>query len=550
MSEYPENKDQRKGPDKAGLIVEETLNELIVMMGMGVSAFFKELFRRPLGVIIFLIVLYIASYEIVSHAGHYYLLHSFSADIFTPKRLGWLNRFPKYQHIWVLFILGLMPLLFLAGIRLRFIRTKYQKLFESIGLKNQVGQTPILVTKLHDDEEDLTWKGTLESQWKFVKETAKSFGLNILRAVFNKAKEIFKKKIEPKKLRLVFDTKNIPLLEFENRKPALEAAFNKSIEQMALWKGRRLVCITFTTEELKDFVTFEDLLKRVALKENHFYIGQAVEGPITQDISKLPHMFIAGTTGGGKSVFFKQTLVGILNSTPHLQLYIIDLKQGLEAADFKDAPNVKIIKTISNAVALLRRVQREMKERFEYLESSGSKEIIPARDKKERIIVAVDESSVLHMKRDRNDDDYKVAMEARSLLDSLSKLSRAAAINLILATQKVDRETIPTTVQENISGRMAFKANTLQGSLVVLGNKDALELPDIPGRGIWKLGSKQIYIQAPFINEDKVQEHCKQIKKEFEAGTRKLFNPMLTESTPAATKVISKSSLKEELTNV
>ena len=58
-----------------------------------------------------------------------------------------------------------------------------------------------------------------------------------------------------------------------------------------------------------------------------------------------------------------------------------------------------------------------------------------------------------------------------------------------------------TSISDNISGRMCFKTNSLQGSTLVLGNKDALDLPAISGRGIWLVGSTQVEVQAPYIED-------------------------------------------------
>ena len=98
---------------------------------------------------------------------------------------------------------------------------------------------------------------------------------------------------------------------------------------------------------------------------------------------------------------------------------------------------------------------------------------------------------------------------------------------MILATQKLDRQVIPTSVSENISGRMAFRANSLQGSLIVLGSKDACDLPDIPGRGIWNFGTKKVIVQAPFIDEKTIKARCLGVKEKYEKGKKKMFNPML-----------------------
>ena len=117
--------------------------------------------------------------------------------------------------------------------------------------------------------------------------------------------------------------------------------------------------------------------------------------------------------------------------------------------------------------------------------------------------------------------------EARTLTDSIAKLSRAAGIHLILATQKLLAEVLPTTVTENLSGKMCFRAETLQGSLLVLGNRDATDLPKIPGRGIWSCGNKQIIVQAPSVTDKDVRDFSKWLGEEFKGKKRKSLSEMV-----------------------
>ncbi len=140
------------------------------------------------------------------------------------------------------------------------------------------------------------------------------------------------------------------------------------------------------------------------------------------------------------------------------------------------------------------------------------------------------------MARRKDDPDCQAALKARTLTDALSKLGRAAAISLMLATQKLDKTVIPTSVQENVSGRMAFKANTLQGSMLVLGHKGAMDLPDIPGRGIWHFGSRNVVVQAPLIAPEEIQERCLRLAQEFQEGHRRMQASLLTPQRPGATK--------------
>jgi len=90
----------------------------------------------------------------------------------------------------------------------------------------------------------------------------------------------------------------------------------------------------------------------------------------------------------------------------------------------------------------------------------------------------------------------------------------------------VTKETIDTKLQENVSGKMCFKMNTLQGSLQVLGRGDAMELPQIPGRGLWQLGTKMYEVQTPYISSKDIIFRVERIKEEIMRGKRRLFGSM------------------------
>jgi DNA segregation ATPase FtsK/SpoIIIE-like protein len=103
---------------------------------------------------------------------------------------------------------------------------------------------------------------------------------------------------------------------------------------------------------------------------------------------------IAGTSGGGKSNFFRQALIGLLKSSPHLQLYLLDLKKGIEVVEFQDLPNVRIAADEATAVQVLKSVHAEMEKRFIYLMENKKKKINPIKDQKDLIVVAIDEADL------------------------------------------------------------------------------------------------------------------------------------------------------------
>ncbi|MFK7823641.1 MAG: FtsK/SpoIIIE domain-containing protein [Oligoflexales bacterium] len=459
------------------------LNEFVVISGMGIWILIKSIISKyaPITIGILSVVGYL-TYQIAVSGKHIQWIHELDPELFSLERLDWLWDIPVIYHCLFLYLTILSPTVLILGICVRGRRTKYQKIFQSIGLTNGHKDTPKLL--------------------KFDR--------------FDRFRKSY-----------LFDANGIGLSEFEEKRERLESNFRSNIESIKLGPRPGLVLISFNDKKFPDSVKYTDLAASTILPRDSFFIGQSTEGTITQAISDLPHMLIAGTTGSGKSVAFKQILMGLLESSKHLQMYLVDLKGGVEMIDFVKCPNVKVVKSMEEALIVLRMVEKEMKERFRYLEECNRKQIIPEIDKKDRIVVGVDECSVLYMNRPRNDPEYEDALEARQLADSICKLSRAASIHMILATQKLDRQVIPTSVSENISGRLAFRANSLQGSLIVLGSKDACELPEIPGRGIWSFGTKKVIVQAPYIEEKTIKARSENISKLFTAGKKKLLNPML-----------------------
>lgn len=191
--------------------------------------------------------------------------------------------------------------------------------------------------------------------------------------------------------------------------------------------------------------------------------------------------------------------------------------------EFGELPNVRIAKTEAEACQMLKKVKDEMDRRFEYLEKTGNKEIIPVRDK---IVVGIDEASILYSKVKANATKAHLINTAREYTDELAKLARAAGIHLIFATQKVSKETIDTKVQENLGGRVCFRMNTMTNSVTVLGNKKAFELPEIKGRAVWASGNDFLEIQAPFLEDEELKSEIEILQEKF-SSNYPCFRPMM-----------------------
>ena len=328
--------------------------------------------------------------------------------------------------------------------------------------------------------------------------------------------------------KLIVKAVGIDIAEFKNKKGALESSFNAIIEDIRVCeRNRQLFEILIAEKALPQLVLYDKVAMRFLAKPYTFLVGESLGGFIVGDLLDIHHMIVAGSTGGGKSFFFKQALIGLAESSKHIQFYLIDLKHGVEMKLFERLENVRIAKEAPEAIVILTAVVAEMESRFQFLEKNNLTEIVPERDKKDRIVIGIDEASVLFTIEKSSKSTKAAAESARDLTDRIAKLGRAAAIHLVLATQKVVKETIDTRVQTNINARMVFRVNTLASSMTVLGNKLASELPEIKGRGVWSVGSRDIIVQVPRLVTDEITERIEILMEKFNGKAKQQFGPML-----------------------
>ena len=479
--------------------ITESVHQFVVSFGIGVSYFFKLLLQRPLIAISLIFGLLWLCYYATVNNWVYDVVYQPDAFL-TWERVRWIcEARAEVIALWWLAFFGTLGL-FVLGITSQMIAHKYRQIFLSTKLVDGRGKTPALIKK---------------------------------------------RRLDKYRIELEFATNGIGIQRFKEKKDDLESSFNQAIESFNHGKTMSRVRIVLSKHRLPELVTFDEVSKEKPLADASFYVGHSVQGVLTQDIRQLPHMLIAGSTGSGKSVFFKQVLMGLLQSTENLQLYCIDLKAGLEMNCFKRLPNSYVVKNLSLAVGLMSSIEDEMRRRFKFLEQNGLREIVPERDGFDRIVLSIDESSMLTGKLPKTHRDYDNNVKAGEILDNLCKLSRAAAIHIVLATQKVDKTVLPTQVSENISGRMAFKANSVAGSTQVIHTKEAADLPQIKGRGIWLVGTTKHIVQGPFLSEDRLDVLLSQLVEEFQAGDRKLRQKIIHEL--AANKDTSPSRLKQTI---
>jgi len=328
--------------------------------------------------------------------------------------------------------------------------------------------------------------------------------------------------------KIVVQAVGFDVAQVQSKKVILESFLNLFVQDIRVSENsRRMIEILVSDRDLPALVPFDKVAWQLS-EPYSFMVGDGMRGFIIANLRKIHHLLVAGSSGYGKSFFTKQLLIGLLQSSKYIQLYLLDLKRGVEVKVFEPLENVLIAKEMIDSIQVLDAVCKEMDRRFDYLESKGYVEIDCERDKLDRIVVFVDEASELFTVIKSNKSIRASAERARDLADRISKLGRVAGIHLILATQKVVKETIDTRVQTNINARLVLRVNEKTASTTVLGKTIAFDLPEIPGRGIWSVGAKDIVVQTPKLSNEEVGQKVALLCEKFNGKASPLFQKMLS----------------------
>ncbi|MHB8509964.1 MAG: FtsK/SpoIIIE family DNA translocase [Candidatus Dormibacteria bacterium] len=206
--------------------------------------------------------------------------------------------------------------------------------------------------------------------------------------------------------------------------------------------------------------------------------GQAIAG----DLTRMPHLLVAGATGSGKSVCVNAILAGFLlrNTPEQLKLVLIDPKR-VEMAMYRDLPHllVPVVTESDHAVAALRWAVTEMENRYKLFASHAVRNIAGFNSRAPEfglepvpyIVVVIDELADLMMVSGN---------EVEELICRIAQLARAVGIHLIVATQRPSADIITGLIKANIPSRIAFAVSSGVDSRVVL---DEVGAEKLLGRG-------------------------------------------------------------------
>lgn len=247
-------------------------------------------------------------------------------------------------------------------------------------------------------------------------------------------------------------------------------------------------------------------------------LGRDVNGRyIVGDLTKMPHLLIAGATGSGKSVCINviiSTLISV-KQPDELNLVMIDPKM-VELVGYNGVPHLKcpVVTEMDKVVGALRMVLREMNRRYELFKSVGVRNLDgyrtwaadePDAEKLPYLVVIIDELADLMM---------TTPDEVETLLARLTQMARATGIHLIIATQRPSVNVLTGLIKANVPARIAFAVSSNTDSRVVLdlpgaerllGRGDMLYLP--PDE------SKPSRVQGAFIDDEvkSIVDHWKTV---------------------------------------
>ena len=257
----------------------------------------------------------------------------------------------------------------------------------------------------------------------------------------------------------------------------------------------------------RDTVYFRDVLSKIDKTKYNipFVLGTNIlNEPVCIDVTKTPHLLIAGATGSGKSVCINNLVASILYSREpnEVRMIFVDPKK-VELSVYNGIPHLigKVITEADETIEMLDSLIEEMNRRYNLLERINCRNIesynSKAQVKLKYILLVMDEFADL-MATNQKDIEPRIA--------KLTAMARAVGIHLVLATQRPSSDVITGVIKANIPSRIAFQVSSSINSRIILDESGAEKLM---GKGdmLLSLSSEQDLqrIQGAYLSDDEVE---------------------------------------------
>ena len=264
---------------------------------------------------------------------------------------------------------------------------------------------------------------------------------------------------------------------------------------------------------LSEILTNSDFKKREI--KLPIALGKSISGnPIVGDLSSMPHLLIAGTTGSGKSVCINTIILSLLyRHTPEKCKFILIDPKMLELSTYEGIPHLlcPVITEAKKAASVLGWVVKEMESRYRLMTKEGVRNIDGYNSKHKLpmpyIVVVVDEMSDLMLVAGKEIENY---------IQKLSQMARAAGIHIIMATQRPSVDVITGTIKANFPTRISFQVTSKIDSRTILGEQGAEQLLGKGDMLYMSSANRIVRIHAPFVSDIEIEKVNNSLRSQAE----------------------------------
>ena len=278
--------------------------------------------------------------------------------------------------------------------------------------------------------------------------------------------------------------------------------------RVAVIPGKNTVGIEIPNEN-RESVFLREIISNERFKSKDLKLpialGKSISGvPIIGDLTSMPHLLIAGTTGSGKSVCVNTIITSLLYKlSPELcKLILIDPKM-LELSAYEGIPHLlsPVITDAKKATSALGWTVKEMNNRYKLMSKVGVRNIDGYNEKHKLkmpyIVVVVDEMSDLMLVAGKEIENY---------IQKLSQMARAAGIQIIMATQRPSVDVITGTIKANFPTRVSFQVSSKIDSRTILGEQGAEQLLGKGDMLFMSSANRIVRIHGPYVSEREIEK--------------------------------------------
>ncbi len=257
---------------------------------------------------------------------------------------------------------------------------------------------------------------------------------------------------------------------------------------------------TISLKEVISSDTFQRSLSLLTLA-----LGKDISGmPMVTDLSRMPHLLVAGTTGSGKSVFMNTMILSLLyRATPEqVKMLMIDPKL-LELSLYGDIPHLiaPVITNPKEASEALKSIIFEMERRYKAISEKGARNIdtfnrvCEPEERLPYIVIFIDELADLM---------FTAPKDVEGSITRLAQKARASGIHLILATQRPSVDVITGLIKANFPARISFQVTTKIDSRTILDSQGAEQLLGKGDMLFMLPGVKILRVHGAYVSEAEV----------------------------------------------